>query len=157
MENTILASESKVDGAECTHLEQSKEDISGNNLHAILAAKDVDAQSASTFSAAANGEWKEVSNLYQWANLQLGESRNTVTTDIRSEYCDAGDLAVDVAGLDYLEANVLQVLLAVRDELVSRGQHLQVLNPSSSLREWFGFAGAEDLLDANSTTVASAA
>jgi hypothetical protein len=157
MDKTVLSSNSEVAGAECKIPAPSKKGIAGNNLHASLAAKDAAKQPISTFVAAAAGEWQEASSLYQWAKQQLGESQNAITGDMDNKDCDTGDLAIDVAGLDYLEANVLQVLLAVRDELVRRGRHLQVLNPSSSLREWFGFAGAEDLLDANSTAMANAA
>jgi len=56
------------------------------------------------------------------------------------------DLALDAGEIEYLDAGVLQVLLAVRRECLAYGAVLSLLHVSPALEQWFAYAGAEDLL-----------
>jgi ABC-type transporter Mla MlaB component len=121
---------------------------------ATISAQDSSTHAFPTLAAAHGGEWIDAGQLHQWAMEQLGLPVKGATADGRRADRSAGDLAVDVAGLEFLEAGALQVLLALRSEQAHRGHRLHLLNPSQSLREWFEFAGAADLLDTNPVSAA---
>ena len=57
-----------------------------------------------------------------------------------------GDIALNLHGVDHLDAGALQVLLALDAEQRKRQRNLQLTNASSHLRQWFQFAGAVDLI-----------
>jgi anti-anti-sigma factor len=55
-----------------------------------------------------------------------------------------GDLAVNLAKIDFLDASALQILLALDAEQKKRGRHLQLVNVSPDLLQWFDFSGTTD-------------
>lgn len=55
-------------------------------------------------------------------------------------------LVFDLSGLEHLDASALQVLLAIRAEQERRGAKLRMTGVCESLRKWFDYAGASDLL-----------
>ncbi len=57
------------------------------------------------------------------------------------------DVEIDLAGVDYLDAASLQILLALMTEQKKQGKALRLSQPSSSLSEWFNYAGATQLLE----------
>jgi anti-anti-sigma factor len=61
------------------------------------------------------------------------------------EASTAGELALDLSGLEHLDASALQVLLAIRAEQLRRNGRLRLANASENLRKWFAWAGADDL------------
>ena len=44
--------------------------------------------------------------------------------------------------IDYLDASAMQIILAIEVEQKGRGKHLQLVNASPKLREWFELSGA---------------
>jgi anti-anti-sigma factor len=54
-----------------------------------------------------------------------------------------GNLIVNLEGVDYLEASVLQILLALAAERKKRGAGLRLANVSPALSRWFEYAGGE--------------
>lgn len=57
-------------------------------------------------------------------------------------------LAVDLSGLEHLDASALQVLLAIEAAQRQRGGGLEFTHVSDNLRKWFDYAGAAGLLSA---------
>jgi anti-anti-sigma factor len=51
------------------------------------------------------------------------------------------ELTLNLKNLDHLDASALQVLLALDTEEKSRGRHLDLVNASHSLRQWFEYSG----------------
>lgn len=68
--------------------------------------------------------------------------------DLRAAALDAlsasGDVALNLQGIDHLDASALQILLALDTEQKKRGQNLHLANASLHLRQWFDFAGVAD-------------
>lgn len=56
----------------------------------------------------------------------------------------SGDVALNLQGIDYLDASALQILLALDTEQKKLGQNLHLANASPHLRQWFDFAGVAD-------------
>jgi anti-anti-sigma factor len=56
------------------------------------------------------------------------------------------DVALNLQGIDHLDASALQILLALDAEQHQRFHKLQLTNASPRLRQWFEFAGVADLL-----------
>ena len=56
----------------------------------------------------------------------------------------AGDVTVNLANLDHLDASALQILLALDAEQKRRGRNLELVNASTHLVQWFHYAGAMD-------------
>lgn len=112
-------------------------------------AKDTGSATVSTLLAARAGEWLEAGLIHTWMLEQpgyfAGESSATNATFQPDGSCSR-DLEVDLEGLDYLEADALQLLLVMQNEQFRQGQRLHLRNISSSLQEWFALAGAADLL-----------
>jgi anti-anti-sigma factor len=52
-----------------------------------------------------------------------------------------GDLTVNLAGVEYLDASALQILLALAAERREHGQALRLANASPALSHWFEYAG----------------
>jgi anti-anti-sigma factor len=52
-----------------------------------------------------------------------------------------GDLTVNLAGVEYLDACALQILLALAAERREHGQALRLANASPALSHWFEYAG----------------
>ena len=80
-----------------------------------------------TIQATNGGDWLPAEQLRRALAEWLGQS---------------GEATVNLGGVDYLDAGVLQVLLALAAEQRSRGADLRLVHASSSLRQWFGYAGA---------------
>lgn len=101
--------------------------------------------------ASSDGEWLEASRLQQWAIQKLH------ALDVKGvpEGNTVGDIDIDMGGIDYLEAGILQVLLALDAELQKRSGRLRLLNVGASLREWFGYADALNLLEESSCAAES--
>lgn len=59
---------------------------------------------------------------------------------------EGGDVAINLAGVDHLDASALQILLALDSEQKRRGQKLELTNASPNLRQWFDYAGAAEQL-----------
>jgi anti-anti-sigma factor len=59
----------------------------------------------------------------------------------------SNDVEIDLAGIDYLDAASLQILLALMFEQKKQGKALRLNQPSSSLAEWFNYAGATQCLE----------
>ena len=57
----------------------------------------------------------------------------------------SGDVAVNLQGIDHLDASALQVLLALDAAEKTRNHNLLLTNVSPLLRQWFDFAGVVDL------------
>ncbi|MFY9853395.1 MAG: STAS domain-containing protein [Terracidiphilus sp.] len=57
----------------------------------------------------------------------------------------SSDVALNLQGIDYLDASALQILLALDVETKAREHNLQLTNASPLLRQWFEFAGVVDL------------
>ena len=55
-----------------------------------------------------------------------------------------GDVALNLQGIEHLDASALQVLLALETEQKKEGRRLSLLNVSSHLRQWFDYSGAVD-------------
>jgi len=60
-----------------------------------------------------------------------------------------GDMALNLQGIDYLDASALQILLAFEAEQKKRGRNLQLSDASPQLRQWFEFAGVVDRFSMN--------
>lgn len=56
----------------------------------------------------------------------------------------SGDVALNLQGIDHLDASALQILLALDTEQKKRGQNLHLASVSLQLRQWFDFAGVAD-------------
>ncbi len=56
----------------------------------------------------------------------------------------SGDVALNLQGIDHLDASALQILLALDTEQKKRGQNLHLASVSLHLRQWFDFAGVAD-------------
>ena len=54
------------------------------------------------------------------------------------------DVALNLDGIDHLDASALQILLALDAEQKKRERNLQLTNASPRLRQWFEFAGVVD-------------
>jgi len=55
------------------------------------------------------------------------------------------DVALNLHGIDHLDASALQIFLALDVEQKKRNRNLQLINASPRLRQWFEFAGVVDL------------
>lgn len=97
--------------------------------------------------AANNGEWLDAAEL-RARLLDEIETKTGAQAAVRAEE-SAGvrwPLAVDLTGLEHLDAAALEVLLAAASEVRGRGGRLHFNNCTASLERWFGHAGAEELL-----------
>lgn len=56
-----------------------------------------------------------------------------------------GDITLDLANVDHLDASALQILLALDAEQKQRGHRLRLIRLSAQLQTWFGHAGALDV------------
>jgi anti-anti-sigma regulatory factor len=121
----------------------------------MVATEETAAPQNPTLQAASGGNWIEPAALRQWALEQFASKAAAEDDGCATPRHAASDLAVDVAGVDYLEAGVLQILIAVEAEQMRRGHGLRLLHASASLREWFEYAGATDLLDAGEQAAAA--
>lgn len=61
----------------------------------------------------------------------------------------SGDVALNLHGIDHLDASALQILIALDAEQKRRQRNLQLTNASPRLRLWFEFAGVADLFSHN--------
>jgi ABC-type transporter Mla MlaB component len=112
-------------------------------------AKDSESVAVPTLQAVRAGEWLEAGLIHAWMLEQIrprAEETSATNLPFQPDSDCRRDLAVDLEGIDYLEADALQVLLAAQNEQIRRGQQLHLRNISSSLQEWFVLAGAADLL-----------
>lgn len=57
---------------------------------------------------------------------------------------DKSNPVVDLAGVDYLDASCLQIVLAFHDEAERKGHALEFRNISAALASWIDYAGAAD-------------
>jgi anti-anti-sigma factor len=78
-----------------------------------------------------SGDWMPAEELRQAAIAALTTSN---------------DMALNLEGIEHLDASAMQVLLALEIEQINRGRHLDLVNASPSLRRWFELAGASDHL-----------
>jgi len=85
-----------------------------------------------SINAAQSGEWMPADE-FQQAALAVVQNNSDVT--------------LNLANLEHLDASALQILLALDREQRSREREFEVTHLSPSLRQWFGYAGAEDLLN----------
>ena len=108
-------------------------------------AEDAGSSRDRVIDAGCKGEWTDADDL----RLKL-----MAEIDCRSRHDDAilagdastesrFDLAIDLSGLDHLNAGALEVLLAAEAELHGRGGRLVLAGVSESLERWFGYAGAD--------------
>ncbi|HEX3661415.1 MAG TPA: STAS domain-containing protein [Acidobacteriaceae bacterium] len=89
-----------------------------------------------TLQVARSGQWMEPAEMLLAARMHLNDGPGTVR----------GELALDLSGLEHLDASALQVLLAIRAEQHRRDGTLRLTNASGNLRKWFEYAGAAELL-----------
>ena len=54
------------------------------------------------------------------------------------------DVTLNVNNIDHLDASALQVLLALDAAGKNRGRHLDLINASQNLRQWFEYSGTAD-------------
>lgn len=100
-----------------------------------------------TIEVARGGEWMEPEQLRRWALEQMGDGPAK-----EAGSPGANRLTMDLAGVDYLDAATLQILLAIEAELQPRGGHLRLIHASEQLQQWFDFAGAGNLIQAGAGT-----
>jgi anti-anti-sigma factor len=72
------------------------------------------------------GEWMPVDDIRELA-LKVVEQGN--------------DLTFNLQNVDYLDASALQILLVLETEQKNRGRHLDLVNASPNLRQWFEYSG----------------
>jgi anti-anti-sigma factor len=94
------------------------------------------AASSTTLHAARSGQWMEAESMRRWAIEQLQQPPEATR-----------ELVIDLTGIGHLDASALQVLLAMGAEQRKREGVLRLAHASEGLRRWFGYAGAEGLLD----------
>jgi len=51
------------------------------------------------------------------------------------------ELTLNLNNIDHLDASALQVILALDVEQKNRGRHLDLINASHNLRQWFEYSG----------------
>jgi ABC-type transporter Mla MlaB component len=51
------------------------------------------------------------------------------------------ELAFNLNNIDHLDASALQVLLVLEAEQKNKGRHLNLMNASQNLRQWFEYSG----------------
>jgi len=120
---------------------RSRRSGAGGTAPAAAAANQVEGAEpyrAATVHAVHDGEWMEAADLRQRLLEQLREAGEA--SGARPA------LAVDLSGIDHLDASVLEVLLAARAHQQRAGATVRMVNASPSLRQWFEYAGAADLL-----------
>jgi len=79
--------------------------------------------------------------------------------ELKSELLDWKDQnhapVLDLAGINYMEASCLQVIVAFQNGNPDKGQALTFENISPGLREWIKFAGATDFFGKQTTEVSN--
>ena len=73
-----------------------------------------------------SGDWMPVEDMMKTA-LSAIEQKKQLTLNLNN--------------IDHLDASALQVLLALDTEEKNRGGHLDLINASHSLRQWFEYSG----------------
>jgi anti-anti-sigma factor len=101
--------------------------------------------SGSVLHMGRSGQWMEPSEILQHLRENLDRSADGAPGE-------TGDVLLDLSGLEHLDGSALQVLLAIQTEQRQRGAFLKLLNASKSLRKWFEYAGAAELLGVTETT-----
>lgn len=82
-----------------------------------------------------SGDWMPADELWEAARTVLGK-----------------DLTVNLDKVGHLDASALQILLALDAEQKKQGHHLQLVNASTSLRQWFEYSGAAGHFHLNEQT-----
>lgn len=110
---------------------------------------------------ARSGQWMDPREMVDQA-MERMNSASDANPDAKSgahSGAHAGakvELIFDVGGLEHLDASALQVLLAIRAEQRQRGGCLRLVNASGHLKQWFEYAGAAELLSADSAEAPAA-
>jgi anti-anti-sigma factor len=73
-----------------------------------------------------SGDWMPVDDMMKTALSALEQEK---------------ELTLNLNNIDHLDASALQVLLALDMEEKNRGRHLQIVNASQRLRQWFEYSG----------------
>jgi anti-anti-sigma factor len=84
--------------------------------------------------ATCSGEWVAAEELRKVVSEAIAKGRDAI---------------VNLAGVDHLDASAFQVLLAFAAAQKRQGRSLRLVNASSALRDWFGYAGAVQRLSCN--------
>lgn len=89
--------------------------------------KDREERVSVTIEAVRSGEWVPAEELKDLAAQALRDGK---------------DLLVNMDGIGYLDASVLQVLVAMKAEQEKSGGAIQLASASTDLQRWFEYAGA---------------
>jgi len=81
-----------------------------------------------SINAERSGDWMPAEELWEAAKAALNEGK---------------DVTLNLEKIEHLDASAMQILLALDAEQKKNDRHLQLVNVSSNLRNWFEYSGAD--------------